>query len=60
MLLGADAPGWAAGAGEVALDLAALLERCAERDRAGRPWPGGKSVVQRELHGLLRRLRAAG
>jgi hypothetical protein len=59
-LLGSDGPGWARDAGEVALDLAALLERCVERDRAGRLRPLSKSVVQRELHGLQRRLRASG
>ncbi|WP_122262304.1 hypothetical protein [Ornithinimicrobium cerasi] len=58
-LLG-DARGWAVAAGEVALDLADLLARCAERDRAGRLRPGDKSVVLRELHGLQRRLHALG
>ncbi|GAA5161100.1 hypothetical protein [Ornithinimicrobium tianjinense] len=47
---------WAPGAGEVALDLADLLEECVEQERLRRLRPGAKSVVVRRLLSFQRRL----
>lgn len=54
-LLGGQ-PAWAREGGDVALCLADLVERCVERDRAGRLRPTDKGPVLRELHALQRRL----
>lgn len=51
-------PSWAHEGGDLALSLADLLERCAERDRRGRLRPADKGPVLRELRGLQRRLHA--
>lgn len=51
-------PAWATEGGDVALSLADLVERCAERERAGRLRPTDKGPVLRELRGLQRRLHA--
>lgn len=59
VLLGGG-PGWAEGGGEVALDLADLLDQVADRGRAGRLAPAHKGVVLRRLHHLQRRLQALG
>lgn len=51
---------WAAAAGEVALELAGLLDQVADRERGGLVSPSTKGVVLRRLHGLQRRLQALG
>lgn len=51
---------WAPAGGEVALELADLLDRTAGAARAGRVPPGAKGVVLRRLHALARRLQALG
>lgn len=59
VLLGGG-PGWAAAGGEVALELADLLDQVADRGRTGRISPSSKGVVLRRLHHLQRRLQALG
>lgn len=53
-------PSWAPGAGEVGLELAALLDQLADHERGGRVSPSTKGVVLRRLHALQRRLQALG
>lgn len=51
---------WAPPAGEVALDLADLLDHAADLERGGRLTLGHKGVVLRKLQSLGRRLRELG
>lgn len=53
-------PAWSAAAGDVALDLAALLDQVADRGRSRRLTTSSKGVVLRRLHALQRRLQALG
>lgn len=53
-------PAWSREAGEVALDLADLLEQCAEAARAERVVSADKGALLRRLGGLRRRLDADG
>lgn len=57
---GAAELAWAAEAGEVALDLAELLDQVADQARSGRLALAHKGVVVRRLHVLQRRLQALG